>query len=151
MRLALWLWGRVYFEWKRNLFAWGAYRTRNIHEMFFARTHQLGIFVLALLNPAGWKAAAADRSHSRLAVKGGTQACEERREEQWDEKRKRRRAKGNISTGTAKHGIHLQQTHQGTDIVGARFCGRIRIQPSQSTLVNYLKFLLHTSGLSIKR
>ena len=43
------------------------------------------------INLAGWKALAADRSHWRLAVKVGTQACEERREEQWDERRERRR------------------------------------------------------------
>ena len=43
------------------------------------------------INLAGREALAADRSHWRLAVKAGTQACEERREEQWDERRERRR------------------------------------------------------------
>ena len=32
-----------------------------------------------------------DRGHRRLAVKAGTEASEERREEQWDERRERRR------------------------------------------------------------
>ena len=42
------------------------------------------------INLAGWEALAADRSHWRLAVKVGTQVCEERRQEQWDERRERR-------------------------------------------------------------
>ena len=39
---------------------------------------------------AGWVALAEERSHWRLVVKAGTQACEERREEQWDERKERR-------------------------------------------------------------
>ena len=41
-------------------------------------------------NFPGLEALAAVQSHWRLAVKAGTQACEERREEQWDERRERR-------------------------------------------------------------
>ena len=37
------------------------------------------------INLAGWEALAADRRHWRLADKAATQACEERREEQWDD------------------------------------------------------------------
>ena len=36
--------------------------------LLLARTCK-AYFVLALLNPAGWKAAAADRSHSRLLLR----------------------------------------------------------------------------------
>ena len=43
------------------------------------------------INLAGWEASATDRSHWRLAVRAGTQASEERREEQWDARRERRR------------------------------------------------------------
>ena len=51
------------------------------------------------INLAGWEALAADQSHWRLAVKVGTQACEERREEQWDERREDRRLReASVST-----------------------------------------------------
>ena len=51
------------------------------------------------INLAVWEALAADRSHWRLAVKAATQACEERREEQWNERRERRRLRAaSVST-----------------------------------------------------
>ena len=48
------------------------------------------------INLAGWEALAADQSHWRPAVKVGTQACEERREEQWDEEERAQTAEGSI-------------------------------------------------------
>ena len=43
------------------------------------------------INPADWEATAADHSSWRLAVKMGIQTSELKREEQWVEKRQRRR------------------------------------------------------------
>jgi len=43
------------------------------------------------INPAGWEAEAADRRSWRMAVKAGAQRSEEKREDQWKERRERRR------------------------------------------------------------
>lgn len=43
------------------------------------------------INPTGWEAAAADRSSWRLVVKAGIQTSELRRQDQWEERRERRR------------------------------------------------------------
>ena len=67
------------------------------------------------INPAGWEAVATDRRHWRLDDKAGIQAGEERRAEQWDERRERwrlRAAVRHIRTHRAKHGIHLQQLQE---------------------------------------
>ena len=60
------------------------------------------------INPTDWEAIAADRSSWRLAVKAGIQTSELNREEQWEEKRQRRRQRASASTE-----LHLQQLQQG--------------------------------------
>ena len=50
-----------------------------------------------------------DRGHRRLAVKAGTEGSEERREEQWDERRERRWLRGaSVPTEPNMEGLPFQ-------------------------------------------
>lgn len=52
--------------------------------MFVARTHLLGIFRPGFAQPCGLESCSCISKSLEASVKGGIQACEERREEQWD-------------------------------------------------------------------
>lgn len=148
MRLALWLWGRVYFVWKRNRFAWGAYRTRNIYEMFVARTHLLGTFRPGFAEPCGLGSCSCISRSLDVCCQGTHSGeWEKRGALGWEEKAQT--AEGGISTRTARNLSATTATQPSSEIQGQLWrqgliCAHIRIQPSQSTVVNYLKSPFHT-------